>query len=106
MICSDIDLSKCQKEALCEVELSIKKINTLIENEEVRQKLVISKLKINNYANKNTLIEYLLSIEKNIKKLTFYLEILKNKKKLFLFDTKNYFNSMKDKNFEEHASLI
>ena len=105
-ISDDIDLSKCQNEALCEIELSIKKINTLIENEKVRQKLVISELKIDNCENKNTLLEYLISIEKNIKKLTLFLEILKNKKKIFLFDAKNYFNSLQEKNFEEHTSLV
>ena len=104
-ISNDIDLSQCQEEALCEIELSIKKINTLIENEKVREKLVTNELKIENYANINTLEEYLISIEKNIRKLTLFLEILHNKKKLFLFDAKNYFNSIQEKTFEEHTSL-
>ncbi len=105
-ISSEIDLSKCQKETLYEIELSIKKINNLLENEKTREKIVKDELNTINNFNENNLLEYLALIEKNIKKLSLFLEILENKKNLFLFDAKNYFKSIEDINLHKLTSLI
>ena len=106
IISNDIDISKSQKESLSELEHSISKISKILENEKIRERLVTNELKLDDISNKKELLEYLVLIEKNIKKLTLFLEILDNKKRVLIFDAKSYFKSLKELNLQQSIPLI
>ncbi|MGB6327534.1 MAG: hypothetical protein WBF48_01295 [Halarcobacter sp.] len=105
-ISTNIDLKLCQKEALQNIALSMNEINILLNNEKVREKLVKNELKLTKNSKNNDLLNYSLSIEKNIKKLTLFLEILKNKERVLVFDTKRYFESLKEIDLSEPISHL
>lgn len=102
-ISSNIDLNSCQKEALNNITLSINEINILLNNEKIREKLVKNELKL---TKNDDLLNYSLSIERNIKKLTLFLEILKNKERVLVFDAKRYFESLKEIDLSEPISQV
>ena len=105
MISNNVHLTRTQKESLSEIEFSISKINSLLEKEKIRKNLVKNELKLNTNSNINDLKEYLNSIENNIVKLDFFLELLENKKRVVTFDTKSYFKSLSDVNIHQSISL-
>ena len=105
-ISTNINFRSCQKEALHNITLSMNEINILLNNEKVREKLVKNELKTSKNLRNNDLLNYSLSIEKNIKKLTLFLEILKNKERVLAFDAKRYFESLKEIDLSEPISHL
>lgn len=99
-ISNDFNLLDKENE-LIEIEFSINELKIIIDNEKIRENQIKHELKSNKNSNNNALLEYLKSIEKNIKTLSSFLEILYKKKNLLNFDIKSCFDSIEEKIFEE-----
>jgi len=84
----DIDLSISKEENIKELDFAIKELKKILKAEKTRKDITKKELlNKNNYYN-DDLPRYLISIEKNIKVLDLYIEVLNNKKLMVLVENK------------------